>query len=271
MFKLLRTFRVVYETKSFSKAAKKLFISQPAVSQQVKQLEEELGYALFQRKGRKEVFTTKRADIFYRFVLNFYQDWQETTEAIKAQNEHKRECKIAASNTFALYYLPELFQALKKQYPHIQFELDMLSAEQILTKIEKKEIDFGIVEKPLMAETIHRTMLLTDTLVAAGDLSLTRWLIREEDSEQYLHTQHYLAEQNLNPERMILKSDEMIVRCLALGLGRALVSKKALPEQMTWYPLEQKYHQKFYFIQNKFTKGAELAAIQAAIYAYYHV
>lgn len=61
MFKLLKTFRAVYETRNFSKAAELLYISQPAVSNQIKQLEEELDIQLFVRNGRQEFITTKQA------------------------------------------------------------------------------------------------------------------------------------------------------------------------------------------------------------------
>ncbi|MGC2920398.1 LysR family transcriptional regulator, partial [Enterococcus faecium] len=61
MFKLLTTFRAVYETSNFSRAAEVLFLSQPAVSNQIKQLERVLNIDLFQRNGSKEMLPTKQA------------------------------------------------------------------------------------------------------------------------------------------------------------------------------------------------------------------
>ena len=61
MFKLLKTFQIVYEQMNFSKAATCLYISQPAVSNQIKQLEEELGCSLFLRNGRQDVVPTRQA------------------------------------------------------------------------------------------------------------------------------------------------------------------------------------------------------------------
>jgi len=78
MFKLLKTFQIVYEQMNFSKAATCLYISQPAVSNQIKQLEEELGCSLFLRNGRQDVVPTRQAEVLYNRLLNLADDWQET-------------------------------------------------------------------------------------------------------------------------------------------------------------------------------------------------
>ena len=70
MFKYLETFKVVYETKHFSKAAELLFIAQPTVSAQIKQLEADLGVALFIRNGRQEIETTPQGDLLYQKSVN---------------------------------------------------------------------------------------------------------------------------------------------------------------------------------------------------------
>ncbi|MBO0424326.1 LysR family transcriptional regulator, partial [Enterococcus plantarum] len=92
MFKLLKTFRAVYETKNFSKAAERLFISQPAVSNQIKQLEEELDIQLFDRNGRQEISTTKQADILYHHLLNLSDDWEDTLQALGTQATPRETC-----------------------------------------------------------------------------------------------------------------------------------------------------------------------------------
>ena len=74
IFKWLETFKVVYETKNFSKASEILFISQPTVSSQIKQLENEFGTQLFIRSGRKEVLVTPQAEILYERVVDLMDD-----------------------------------------------------------------------------------------------------------------------------------------------------------------------------------------------------
>lgn len=88
MFKWLETFRVVYETKSFSKASEILFISQPTVSAQIKQLENEFQTQFFVRNGRKEVNVTPQADILYQRVVNLMDDWEKVYREV--QNNQQR-------------------------------------------------------------------------------------------------------------------------------------------------------------------------------------
>ena len=77
MFKLLKTFQIVYEQMNFSKAATCLYISQPAVSNQIKQLEEELGCSLFLRNGRQDVVPTRHHEQVQHCVLVSCVRYQE--------------------------------------------------------------------------------------------------------------------------------------------------------------------------------------------------
>ena len=110
MFKLLKTFQIVYEQMNFSKAATCLYISQPAVSNQIKQLEEELGCSLFLRNGRQDVVPTRQAEVLYNRLLNLADDWQETLTALHQARLPKETCRIAASNTFAGASREEIIQ-----------------------------------------------------------------------------------------------------------------------------------------------------------------
>lgn len=92
MFKLLKTFQIVYEQMNFSKAATCLYISQPAVSNQIKQLEEELGCSLFLRNGRQDVVPTRQAEVLYNRLLNLADDWQETLTALHQARLPKETC-----------------------------------------------------------------------------------------------------------------------------------------------------------------------------------
>lgn len=152
MFKLLKTFQIVYEQMNFSKAATCLYISQPAVSNQIKQLEEELGCSLFLRNGRQDVVPTRQAEVLYNRLLNLADDWQETLTALHQARLPKETCRIAASNTFAVYYLPQLMQHLQTQYATINFVLEMNNSEEVVEKVEKHQVDFGFIEKPLITK-----------------------------------------------------------------------------------------------------------------------
>jgi DNA-binding transcriptional LysR family regulator len=269
MFKLLTAFRVVYETKNFSQAAEKLFISQPAVSNHIKQLESELGVELFIRNGRKEIVTTKQADILYQHLLNLADDWQDLQTALKIQTTPKETCKLVASNTFAVYYLPELLAKLTGRFPEVTFVVEMHNSEQVLHEIEKHEAHFGFIEKPLVTNEIIRTNLLTDELVRAGDFSKNLWLVRESDSGVYHYTEQYFLEQNIHPEKITIKNNEIILKCLELGIGQSIVSKKALSAAIPWEKLSSNYQRNFYFVKREHIKSSQLKQIEAFINHFY--
>ncbi|WP_207694582.1 hypothetical protein DOK67_0000358 [Enterococcus sp. DIV0212c] len=269
MFKLLKTFRTVYETKNFSKAAERLFISQPAVSNQVKQLEEELNIELFVRNGRQEIIATKQADILYHHLLNLSDDWEDVLQALRIQEMPRETCKIVASNTFAVYYLPELMEQLVRQFPEVSFVLDMDNSEQVLDKIQKHQAHFGFIEKPLITDSIIRQKIISDELVHAGDFSQSLWLVREENSGVFHYTEHYFLEHNLEPEKMIIKNNEMIVRCLEQGIGQSLISKKAVSEKINWQPLTDDYQRNFYFIKRQRIESEQLREVELFIKRYY--
>lgn len=269
MFKLLKTFRTVYETKNFSKAAETLFISQPAVSNQVKQLEEELDVVLFIRSGRQEMIATKQADILYHHLLNLTDDWEDLLQALKTRSIPRETCKITASNTFAVYYLPEVMKELVQHFPDVSFILEMDNSEVVLDKIEKHQAHFGFIEKPLVMETAIRQEILSDELVHAGDLSSDLWLIREENSGVYHYTERYFLENDLNPQKMIVKNNEIIVRCLEKGIGQSILSKKAITKTVNWRSLDPAYQRKFYLIKRDRIESVQLQKIIHFISTYF--
>lgn len=269
MFKLLKTFRIVYETKNFSKAAEWLFISQPAVSNQIKQLEEELAIQLFVRNGRQEITTTKQADILYNHLLNLSDDWEDTLQALQVQAVPKETCKIVASNTFAVYYLPILMEQLLQRFTEVSFVLEMGNSEQVLEKIEKHQAHFGFIEKPLLTDTILRQEILSDELVHAGDFSQELWLVREENSGVFHYTQRYFLEHNLSPQKLVIKNNEMIVRCLERGIGQSILSKQAITEKIKWRSLGAPYQRSFYFIKRQHIESVQLREIDLFINHFY--
>ncbi|MGX7025557.1 LysR family transcriptional regulator [Vagococcus hydrophili] len=269
MFKLLITFKKAYETRNFSKAAEILFISQPAVSNQIKQLEEELDCVLFRRKGKQEMAPTESADILYQRLLDLTDDWQETVKLVKTTEEAKKVCKISASNTFSIYYLPDLIKELMNQFPNVIFELDMKNSEEVLESLEKHQVDFGFIEKPIVTEGVTRTRIEKDELVIAGDLSSDLWLSREATSGVFHYMENYLSAENIKPERFYVKNNEMIVKLLESGIGKSLISKRAVTDKLSFETLGKGYFRYFYFLKKNDMADVELKKIAKAIELFY--
>lgn len=250
IFKWLETFKVVYETKNFSKASEILFISQPTVSSQIKQLENEFGTQLFIRSGRKEVLVTPQAEILYERVVDLMDDWDNLYQAVQTNQQQIVRCVIGASHTFANYVLPALLIQLHQQFPQIRFSVQMMNSLEVLQAVEHHTVDIGFIEKPLSAPTIKRFSLMEDQLVLAGDTEKGPWLVRENTSGVYYYTKRFLEEKDINAPTMEIQSNEVIVSLLKQGFGCSLISERAA-EGINHRRLDESFKRNFYLIRRK--------------------
>lgn len=268
MFKLFLTFKEAYETRNFTKAAENLYISQPAVSSQIKQLEDELQCKLFVRTSKQEMSPTKEATVFYHRLLNLEDDWLETKRLISNIGKDQVKCVISASNTFSIYYLPDLMSDLIKQFPDVYFELEMHNSEEVLENVQQHRAHFGFIEKPLETRHVKRKEFLSDELVIAGDLSSDLWLCREEISGVYHYTKRYFLQENIQPNRLCVKNNEMIVRLLEKGIGKSIISKVSVPKNVSVKELGPNYKRLFYFLKKDYLTHPVLINIQETIENY---
>lgn len=257
IFKWLETFKTVYETKNFSKASELLFISQPTVSAQIKQLENELGTQLFIRNGRKEVLVTPQADILYERVVDLMADWDSLYQAVQTNQQQVIRCVIGASHTFANYLLPQLLIKLYQKFPQIQFSVQMMNSLEVLQAIEHHTVDLGFIEKPLAATNITRLTLMEDQLVLAGDQQKGPWLIRENTSGVYYYTKRFLEEMDVAKPMIEVQNNAVIVELLKQGFGCSLVSERAAGG-IDHQRLDDSYKRNFYLIRHKSSFSEEI-------------
>src|SRR5215469_5049001 len=115
----LKVFRTVAEQASFRKASERLNLSQPAVSQQIHALEEELGVTLFDRSGN-HVRLTPAGTVLLKYARRGAKLAREALEALaKIEGEPRGELRLGASTTVAQYILPRMLGAFQKEYPHV--------------------------------------------------------------------------------------------------------------------------------------------------------
>lgn len=254
MFKILTTFKTVYETKNFTTAAQLLFLSQPTVSVQIKQLEDALGVTLFERNGRQQMTPTKSADLFYQQAQQLLDLWDQDLHALHHQDgQPKTPCRIGASHTTATYLLPTLLKAHRPALETLALYISTLNSSQIVQELTQHKLDFGFIEKPLTEKNLIRTPLQTDQLVLAGRPN-EPWLLREQGSGVYHYTMNYVKENNLPLENvMTIKSNAMIIQLLRQGIGQSLVSSAALLDypEIPYRPLSQQYQRQFYLVARK--------------------
>lgn len=257
MFKWLETFKVVYETRNFSKASEILFISQPTVSSQIKQLENELTTQLFIRSGRKEVLVTPQADILYERVVDLIDDWENLYQAVQTNQQQIVRCVIGASHTFANYMLPSLLIELHQKFPQIRFSVQMMNSLEVLQATEHHSVDLGFIEKPLSAVSIKRFPLMEDQLVLAGDTEKGPWLVRENSSGVYYYTKRFLEEKDIKDPVMEIQNNGIIVSLLKQGFGCSLISERAA-KGISYQVLDDSFKRNFYLLKRKAKASEEI-------------
>lgn len=250
MFKLLRTFIAVYETRSFSKAADQLFISQPTVSVHIQQLEKELNIILFHRNGRTEFTPTNNARMLYQKAAQLLDQWQTITDSL--EKEQRTNIKIAASQTSATVLLPKIFSKIEHtQFNTMDIQIEMHNSEEILAGVLNHRFNFGIIEKPITHDFIVREEIARDQLVLAGNLDSDLWLVREKGSGVYHYTQQYFKQNNLVPNHFLtISNNDIIVKMLSKNFGKSIVSVQALTDNMPYQTLDSMFNRSFYVIRS---------------------
>ncbi len=161
----LRAFCLVVEMKSFSKAAEAKFMTQSAMSHLIKNLEDELGVKLLNRKV-KTVTLTPAGRLFYdyaRQILQLYKKMENDVYSIV--HKVKGPLPIGASPTAAIYLLPQVFYSFSKNYPDVQIEVSVSNTEAIIDYICDGVIDLGIIEGDTKKRTIHSEEIAEDEIV----------------------------------------------------------------------------------------------------------
>ena len=196
----IKYFLAVAKHKSFTQAAASLYVSQPALSQQIKQLEETLGAPLFDRSGRR-VKLTHAGEVYARYAHKALQDLEEGQRAIHdVQNLSRGALRIAITPTFTTYLIGPLIKAFHDRYPNVTLSVQEMSQEQMEKQLLNDEFDVGIAFADVKSADIEAQTLLIETLALV------------------VNKNHPLAKyqkidvQTLNEQELVLLSHEFITR-----------------------------------------------------------
>lgn len=161
----LKVFRIVADEASFRRAAERLHLSQPAVSQQIHALEEELGATLFDRSGGR-VRLTDAGAVLLRYARKGARLADEAVAALeRTRGETAGELRVGASMTVAQYILPRMLGAFLGQHPRIQLAVTSGNTEHVMAALAKGAIDLGMIEGPASSREVFRQRFLEDRLV----------------------------------------------------------------------------------------------------------
>ncbi len=142
----LKVFRSVATLLSFTKAANELFISQPAISKHIQELEKEYGVRLFERIGNR-IQLTRAGQLMLDHTCKILDDYQNLNyEMKKLTSKSEGELRLGASTTISQYVLPEMIAEFRKQYPGIRLTLLSGNSHEIEEALAAGRIDLGMVE-----------------------------------------------------------------------------------------------------------------------------
>ena len=247
----LVVFRKVADHLSFRKAAEELYLTQPAVSLQIKALEEDLGVQLFDRTGT-QIKLTPAGGVLLGFAEQASSLLLQAERDIAAlSGDHAGHLALGASTTIAQYVLPRLLGEFRKGYPRVQCTLISGNTEHIVEAVENQKIELGFIEGPARSRGVKTEPFLKDELVlivstahewaerasiSSADLSTAQLMMRERGSGTRRVVEIALERQGIKRSSlnitMELDSTEAIKSAVEAGLGIGFISRWAIAKDL---------------------------------------
>jgi len=283
----LKLFNTLATQLSFSKAASLLFISQPAVSMQLKKLQDDLGIKLFDKIG-KNINLNENGKILFEYTERIFSLVEEAENHLYSSNDVIRgTVHLGSSNTPAAYIIPRLLGEYMEIYPDVKMNLHVGNTDEIEHMIFDNKVDFAIsggnvsnglhveVERiaadrmVIVASPFHPLSSLQS--VEAQDLAKERFISHQPNSQLFLYVQSILAELLLAPVITLhLGGIDAIKQAIMANLGIAIIPYMAVRTELklklfrelklegkSW---EYPYH--LIFRKNRFQTAASLKMIE---------
>lgn len=269
----LKVFYTAARYASFSKAAERLFITQPAVSKHIQGLEHHFKVKLFLRQGNK-VSLTPEGEQLYKYageIFSLYKKMQLDMDRIG--NRNTGHIRLGTSTTITQYVLPGLLNLFHSEYPEIRLEILNKNPDRVEAALLKKEIDLGIIEgvsrkreiryKPFLKDEVVLVTQKGNPFLKNGSIKLNELkqiplVIREIGSGTLRTLKHYLKDINLRISdlnvQMVLGSTEGIKNYLKSTESFAFLSINCVNEELnngTFRVVDlpgPKMNREFYFI-----------------------
>jgi len=243
----LKVFRSVCNHLSFRRAAEELHLSQPAVTQQIKALEDELGTRLFDRTGGR-VALTPAGRILKKRAIELAELIAQTQEELASlRGEHSGLLRAGASTSIAQYVLPRMLGGFKREHPRVKLQIRSGNTEEVVQWLIEGQIAIGLIEGPALRKDVRVEPFLEDELVllypashpwkerktlTLRDLTSAPFLLRERGSGTRRVLEAALEKAGLKVNGlevvMELDSSEAIISSVESGLGIGFVTRAAV-------------------------------------------
>lgn len=250
----LRIFLAVVQHMHFTRAAEELYITQPAVSAAIQNLEDQYGVKLFHRIGRR-VEVTEAGKLLQVEAQKILDQVALTERGLRELNNLQRgELKLGASQTIGNYWLPQLISQFKLKYPGIQVNCTLGNTEVISAGTTTGLFDLGLVEgevKPSALTCLEQQVIGSDRLlivvgqshpwfergaVSLTELSTTAWVMRESGSGTRYSFEQALREWGIDPTKLNvileMSSGEMVKAAVESGVGAAAISELMVAKEL---------------------------------------
>jgi DNA-binding transcriptional LysR family regulator len=243
----LHTFLEIVRLKSFSKAAQTCFRTQPAISAQIRQLEQELNCSLFERLGTR-IQLTAAGKIFSEYAEQILDLRRRAQNAINELEKVPRgELVIAANEATCIYVLPHVFSEYKKLFPNVQLLVDRSYGGHVVDAVLDNLADFGFTQLPVTEKKLQVVPVFTDEiklLAPHGHPLAALDTVRAEELREYplLLPKGGTTRSKLNAwlepvedemqVSMELDSTEMIKRFVRAGLGLSFMAASHCREEV---------------------------------------
>jgi DNA-binding transcriptional LysR family regulator len=247
----LQVFHTVARLLSFTKAAETLHMTQPAVTFQVRQLEEHFNTRLFDRTHNR-ISLTEAGKRVFEYADRIFEHYAEMESAVREMTgDVSGVLMIGASTTIAEYLLPALLGDFKKKYPDVNVQLKVSNSDGIVHMVENNVIDLGVVESPVMNKNLVVEVCRIDQLVAVvtpqhpladrtsvsiAELLEYPYICREEGSGTRDVIAEYMTAQGINAGQvrltMELGSPESIKGAVEAGMGLSIISLATVQKEL---------------------------------------
>ncbi|MCK4952038.1 MAG: LysR family transcriptional regulator [Gammaproteobacteria bacterium] len=238
-FRQLKVFESVARHLNFTRAAEELHLTQPAVSMQIKQLEQSVELPLFEHMGKK-VFLTEAGNEMYHYSRSIAQLLDEADEVFKElKGMHRGHLAISVAST-ANYFATRLLAAFSKRFENITFSLDVTNRKTLMNQLDANEKDLVIMGKPpenmdLLVEPFMENPLVViappshplvgKTGIPLISLQKESFVVREQGSGTRIAMERFFAEHEVSlTTGMEMSSNEAIKQAVEAGLGLGIVS-----------------------------------------------
>jgi LysR family transcriptional regulator, low CO2-responsive transcriptional regulator len=243
----LKVFEAVARHLNYTRAAEELFLTQPAVSMQVKLLEEHLGVALFEQLGKRIHLTEAGQEVlaYARTVTQQLDELESVLNRIKGLSGGKLRISVA---TTANYFIPTLLGTFSRRYPEVTVSLDVTNREALLQQLSENTVDIVIMGQPPSGLDVEAEAFMENPLIIVAPpghalahqkkIPLKRlqeevFLVREPGSGTRSAMERFFAEREIHLKTgMEVGSNEAIKQSVQAGLGLGLLSRATIEQEL---------------------------------------